>query len=206
MLFRSHTFNQTDRINQIIATPNPGVRAEKIETEIDALLRERHRVHPEDSSAIGTFNVQERFEEAEALFAGIAAFSWLVAIGTIIAGVIGVGNIMLIVVKDRTREIGIRKSVGATPWSIVAMVVQEALLITVVAGYVGLVVGLLLLEAIGAVMEQNTGGGGFFVNPEIDFSIAVIAMGILVFSGAAAALMPALRAARVDPVTALRDE
>jgi putative ABC transport system permease protein len=201
-----YTFNQADRISQIIVTPHPGFRAEAIEKQVDALLRQRHRVHPDDPAPIGTFNVQERFEEVEALFSGITVFSWLVATGTIIAGVIGVGNIMLIVVNDRTVEIGIRKSVGATPLSIVAMIIQESLLITGVAGYFGLVVGVFLLEGVGAVLEQATGGEGFFVNPEIDFNTALIAMSVLMFAGALAALLPASRAAQIDPVLALRDQ
>ncbi len=201
-----YTFNQLDSIHQLLLTPIAGVRAEVIEQQVDKLLRERHRIHPDDPAPIATFNVQERFEEMQSLFTGMAAFSWLVAIGTILAGVIGVGNIMLIVVKERTKEIGIRKALGATPASIVSMIVQEALVITGVAGYFGLVFGVFMLEGIGAILEQVSDGGGFFENPEISFTTATIAIGFLVIAGALAAMMPASRAAKVDPILALQEE
>jgi len=201
-----YTFNQLDRIDQLLLTPVEGVRAEVVEQRVEALLKERHRVHPDDPSPIATFNVQERFEMFQALFTGIAAFSWLVAVGTILAGVIGVGNIMLIVVKDRTREIGIRKAVGATPLSIMTMIVQESLVITGFAGYAGLVAGVFALEGIAAVLEQATDGGGFFAHPEINFATALSAVAVLIIAGTLAALMPASRAARVDPVEALQDQ
>jgi putative ABC transport system permease protein len=200
-----YTFNQVDRIGQLLLTPIAGVRAEVVERRVEALLKERHRIHPDDPSPIATFNVEERFERFQSLFTGITAFSWLVAVGTILAGVIGVGNIMLIVVNDRTREIGIRKAVGATPVSIVTMIVQESLVITGIAGYFGLVVGVFMLEGIGVVLEQSTDGGGFFTHPEINFETALIAMAVLVVTGALASLLPASKAASVDPVWALQD-
>ena len=201
-----YTFNQQDRIDQLLLTPVTGVRAEVIEQQVDMLLRERHQVHPNDPAPIATFNVQQRFENMQSLFAGMAAFSWLVAVGTIIAGVIGVGNIMLIVVKERTREIGIRKALGATPRSIVAMIVQESLVITGVAGYFGLVVGVFMLEGIGALLERATDGNGFFSNPEISFTTALLAIALLIVAGACASMMPASKAAKVDPVWALQEE
>jgi len=201
-----YTFNQQDRIGRLIVTPESGGRAEVIEQRVKALLKERHRVHPQDPAPIATFNIQQRFERMQALFTGIAVFSWLVAVGTIIAGVIGVGNIMLIVVKERTKEIGIRKALGATPASIVAMIVQESLVITAVAGYGGLVVGVFLLEGIGAVLEGVTNGGGFFSHPEISFETAMTAIAVLIAAGVGAALLPASKAARIDPVLALQQE
>ena len=128
------------------------------------------------------------------------------AIGTIISGVIGVGNIMLIVVKERTREIGIRKALGATPASIVGMIVQESLVLTAVSGYFGLVVGVFSLQGVAFLLEKNSGGGGFFSSPEISFDTAVIAILVLVVAGALAALLPASKAAGIDPVRALQDE
>lgn len=201
-----YTFNQLDRIGQLIVTPKPGVRAEVVEQRVKVLLKERHRVHPDDPAPISTFNLQQRFERFQALFTGIAAFSWLVAVGTILAGVIGVGNIMLIVVKERTKEIGIRKALGATPVSIVTMIVQESLVITGVAGYFGLVVGVFFLEGIGAVLEKVSDGNGFFTRPEISFETAAIAIVVLIVAGALASLLPASKAAKVDPVWALQEQ
>jgi len=130
----------------------------------------------------------------------------VVAIGTIMAGAIGVGNIMLIVVKERTREIGLRKALGATPASITGMIVQEAVFITTVAGYFGLVIGVLILEGIAKLLEAGGGKAGFFGKPEVDFATAFTALVVLVISGLLASLMPAAKAAGVNPIIALQDE
>ena len=126
---------------------------------------------------------------------------WVVGIGTIFAGVIGVGNIMLISVKERTVEIGVRKALGATPWSIVSMVLQEALFITSVSGYAGLVAGAGVVELVSKYLPEND----YFNHPEVDFSVALVAVGVLILAGVLAGLAPALRAARVQPVVAMRE-
>lgn len=122
------------------------------------------------------------------------------------AGAIGVGNIMLIVVKERTREIGLRKALGATPSSITGMIVQESIFITTVAGYMGLVIGVLLLEGIGKLLDAAGGQAGFFGKPEVDFATALSALVVLVVSGLLASLLPAAKAASVNPIVALQDE
>ena len=137
---------------------------------------------------------------------GVLGFSWMVAIGTIIAGVIGVGNIMLVVVKERTREIGLRKAMGATPRNISLMIIHESLVITCIAGYAGLAVGVLLLEGIRALLVKLGQGEGLFASPYIDINIALMALGVLVVTGVLAALLPAAKAASVNPITALQDE
>jgi putative ABC transport system permease protein len=129
-----------------------------------------------------------------------------VAIGTIFAGAVGVGNIMLIVVKERTREIGLRKALGATPASIVGMIMQESLFITAVAGYSGLVVGAALLELVASALNASGGKAGFFGAPELEFKAAIVALTVLVISGVLASLMPAAKAAAVNPIVALQDE
>ena len=119
---------------------------------------------------------------------------------------VGVGNIMLIIVKERTKEIGIRKSVGAKPLSIITMIILEALVISGVAGYLGLVSGVALIEGVALVMQQFGMQSDFFANPEIDFGVAISAIIVLILSGAAAGLFPGIVAARVNPVLALRDD
>ena len=151
-------------------------------------------------------NVEEEFREMQGVFRGISGFSWFVAIGTIIAGMVGVANIMLIIVKERTKEIGIRKSVGAKPRSIIGMIVLEASVITGVAGYAGLMGGVALIEGVAFAMQQFDMQSEFFANPEIDFQVAISAIGVLVLSGVLAGLIPGIKAARVNPVLALRDE
>lgn len=201
-----YVFGQRDHIGSLVITGKSGVRMDAVEREVKRILKKRHRVHPDDPAPISSFNVQNRYEKFQALFTGIASFGWVVAIGTIISGVIGVGNIMLIVVKERTREIGIRKALGATPASIVGMIVQESLVLTAVSGYFGLVVGVFSLQGVAFLLEKNSGGGGFFSSPEISFDTAVIAILVLVVAGALAALLPASKAAGIDPVRALQDE
>jgi putative ABC transport system permease protein len=129
-----------------------------------------------------------------------------VAIGTIIAGVIGVGNIMLIVVKERTREIGLRKALGATPTNISLMIMHESLVITLFAGYTGLVAGVAVLEVVKAVLINMGKSNGMFASPFIDIGTALLALAVLVIAGALAALLPALKAASVNPILALQDE
>src|SRR5512138_3238945 len=133
---------------------------------------------------------------------GIRLFIWIIGIGTIIAGIVGVSNIMMISVKERTKEIGIRKAVGATPFSIITLVIREAVVITGFAGYIGLVLGIGVLE----IVSRNLPASDFFRNPEANFSIAVWATLLLITAGVLAGLFPARRAAGIKPVEALKDE
>jgi putative ABC transport system permease protein len=199
------TFNQPG-IGSFVVLPKEGVHAKVAEEQVKALLAQRKKVSPDDKGVFGSFNMQEQFEKVGGLLTGINIFSWVVAIGTIFAGAIGVGNIMLIVVKERTREIGLRKALGATPASIVWMIMQEALFITVLAGYVGLALGTFLIEGIANLLNSSGGGGRFFTNPQVDFSTALIALTVLVIAGLLASLMPAAKAAAVNPIVALQDE
>lgn len=200
------SFNQMGWIGSFGAIPKPGIHAAVIEKKIKALLYARKKVDPKDEGVLGSFNLQTEFQKVYDLFTGINVFSWVVAIGTIMAGAIGVGNIMLIVVKERTREIGLRKALGATPGSIIAMIVQESVFITAVAGYVGLVFAVLVLEGVNKVMMATGSNEGIFRNPEVDFKTAISALIILIISGLLAALMPAAKAASVNPIVALQDE
>lgn len=200
------TFNLANRIDWFGFIPAAGATPTETEDAVKEVFRSRHHISPEDRQALQSFNVEREFREMQSIFTGIAGFSWFVAIGTIIAGMVGVANIMMIIVKERTREIGIRKSVGAKPLSIVGMIILEALVISGVAGYVGLVSGVLLIEGVALAMEQLGAQSEFFAHPEIDFSVAISAIVALVFSGIIAGLFPGLMAARINPIHALRDE
>ena len=199
-------FNQLDSFQVIFFSPKPGFSAFDMERDVKKLLYERKKIHPDDTGVIGGFNMEQNYEMNRGLVTGILGFSWMVAIGTIIAGVIGVGNIMLVVVKERTREIGLRKALGATPATISLMIIHESLVITLIAGYAGLVAGVLLLEGIRALLIKLGQGEGMFASPYIDINIAVMALAVLVVTGVLAALLPALKAASVNPITALQDE
>ncbi len=201
-----HTFNQLGWIGSMVVIPKPGIHAAVAEEEVKRFLFERNKVSPQDFGVLGSFNLQDEFDKINGLFTGITIFSWAVAIGTIMAGALGVGNIMLIVVKERTREIGLRKALGATPGSIIAMIVQESIFITAVAGYLGLVAGVFLLEGVNKILQATGGQDGMFRNPEVDFNTALLALAVLIISGIIASLLPAAKAASVNPIVALQDE
>jgi len=169
-----------------------------------ALLKERHKIAPDDARAIGHWNMGKEFLKLNGLFTGIEMLVWFVGIGTLMAGIIGVSNIMLIVVKERTREIGVRRAIGAPPSTIVSQLILESVTLTSIAGYAGLVAGIGLLELV----SQNlpTGGGMMFLHPGVDLMVALKALGILIFSGALAGFIPAQRALEISPVEALRTE
>ncbi|PKP49025.1 MAG: ABC transporter permease [Bacteroidetes bacterium HGW-Bacteroidetes-11] len=196
-------FSGDNRINTIAITVGKASveESKQIEKEVRTKLATLHKFDPEDPRAIFTWNSLEEFQKFTRLFAGIRLFIWIIGFGTIIAGIVGVSNIMMIVVKDRTKEIGIRKAMGATPWSIVSLILQEAVLITSFAGYFGLVLGVVILETVGSKIESQ-----FFSQPSVDLKVAIYALILLVFSGALAGFIPARRAAAIKPIEALRDE
>jgi len=162
-----------------------------------------HKFDPEDQRAVFVWNNLEQFRKFMQLFASIRLFIWIIGIGTIIAGVVGVSNIMMIVVKERTQEIGIRKAMGATPWSVINLILLESVLITSFAGYIGLVMGVGLLELISPMFET---ADAFFKNPSVDIRVALGATLVMVVSGMLAGFVPARKAAAIRPIEALRYE
>jgi len=201
-----YSFNQIGTVGSFVIVPKPGLQSSQAESEVKNYLAQINKVSPDDKGVFGSFNLQEEHDKVQGLFTGIKFFSWMVAVGTIFAGAVGVGNIMLIVVKERTREIGLRKALGATPASIVSMIVQESVFITAVAGYSGLVVGSLLIGGMAKMLEASGGRAGFFGTPEVEFKTAIVALAVLLVSGLLASLMPAAKAAAVNPIVALQDE
>ncbi len=196
-------FNWGNKIGWFAITSRADVPASVTEDKVRAILQARHRIHPDDKRAIGSWNTEKEFGKLMGLFDGIRILVWIVGIGTLLAGVIGVSNIMLIIVKERTKEIGIRRAIGASPLSIMSQIMMESVLLTSVAGYAGLVAGIGLLELINAAIN---GGEGMFRNPGVDIAIAVKALGILIFAGAMAGIIPAKKAVSISPVEALRNE
>jgi len=197
-------YNQKNRVGWFTLGVREGASAAGVEREVRRVLGERHRVSPRDEPAIGSFDAAEKYESMKALFRGIRTFVWLVGTLTLFSGVLGVSNILLIIVKERTREFGIRKALGATPGSIVRMVLKESVALTTLAGYARLVAGVATLEAVARVVERLKGAP--LRSPEIDLSAALIAAGVLVVAGAIAGIVPARHAARIAPVEALRAE
>lgn len=200
------TFNYGDRVGWYSVTAKDDISALFVEEKVKKLMRERHSVHPDDDRAIGSWNVEKEFKKMTGLFNGIRILIWIVGIGTLFAGIVGVSNIMLIVVKERTREIGIQRAIGASPANIITQIITEAVFLTTLSGYVGLTIGVGILELINRALQNAGGDGEFFKNPEIDFTMAVTALLILIVSGAFAGLIPARKAVSVKPIDALRYE
>ena len=195
--------NQPNQVNMFMCAMAAPHSARDFEPQLISFLKERHRIHPDDPRGFWCDNLEEQFMEVSNLFTGIKLLIWFVGIGSLLFGILGVGNIMLIVVKDRTKEIGIRKALGATPWSIISLILMESAFITTVAGYLGLVFSI----GVVALMKAAVGEGvNMFKNPEIDLSVAIGATLILIISGTLTGLIPALQAASVNPVDALKDE
>lgn len=197
-------FNGADRVNMMMFTVgDKGVdETKELVEKVTTLLAERERFDPGDPQAIRVRNNLENFQQFQKIFQIIETIVAAIGALALVIGVVLVWNIMLISVKERTREIGIRKALGAMPRTIVGTILQESLFLTVVSGYLGLVAGVGLLELMAKVIPKND----FFANPEIDFTVALLANGVLVIAGALAGFFPALAAARVSPVVAMRDE
>lgn len=175
--------------------------SKNITDAIEADLKEKHIIAPDDIAAVRVNNTLEEAQKIYGLIDTIKLVFWFIGIFTIIAGVVGVGNIMIIIVKERTKEIGIRKALGAVPSSIIGMILQEAIFVTMFSGLFGLILGLSVLELIGPQIDSD-----FIKHPQVHFSTAITTVFILVAAGALAGFLPAYRAAKIKPIVALRDE
>jgi putative ABC transport system permease protein len=179
-----------------------------VEADVRAILKARHRIHPDDERALGGFNREKEFRKLSNLFLAIRSLSWFVGVLTLLAGAIGVSNIMMIAVAERTREIGIRKAIGATPMSIMSQIVMESTVLTALAGYLAVVAGVGVLEIVARIVESLPKGAqpSMFAAPEIELGKALLAAGVLTVAGALAGLAPARAAVAVRPVEALAHE
>jgi len=200
------TYNYGDVVGYYSITSQEDVPVSVVEEKAKALLRQRHTIHPDDERAVGSFNLENEFQKMTNLFAGIRGLIWIVGIGTLLAGVIGVSNIMLIIVKERTREIGIQRAIGATPWTVISQVIMESLILTTIAGYIGLVLGVGVVEGVNYMLLTSGAEDSMFTNPEVNFSAAIQALEVLVVAGILAGVIPAYKAVSMKPIDALRNE
>ncbi|WP_299113669.1 ABC transporter permease [uncultured Winogradskyella sp.] len=191
----SFTVKMSENFDEAVAL------SKNVTDAIEADLKEKHIISPDDTAAVRVNNTLEEAQKIYSLIDTIKAVFWFIGIGTIIAGVVGVGNIMIIIVKERTKEIGIRKALGAVPSSIIGMILQEAIFVTMFSGLFGLIAGLALLEIVGPQVDSP-----FIKFPQVDFGTAITTVFILVAAGAFAGFLPAYRAAKIKPIVALRDE
>ncbi len=195
----------TDEIDQMIVVYDKNMSYDQsliLEKELESYIKKKKFISPEDNRGIYISNTGEGQENTRQFSSVLNIIISFIGIGTLIAGIIGISNIMVFVVKERTKEIGIRKAIGASPKSIIAMILQESIFITIISGYSGLLTAFLILNLIGdSLMEKY-----FISAPYIDTSDAVWATIILIFFGALAGYLPARKAARIKPIIALRDK
>jgi putative ABC transport system permease protein len=191
----SYTLPKVENFDQAVA------QAISFKEDLRSHLQQTHTVAPEDTSAIQVWSALEEAKRYFSLIGNIKLFFWFVGICTIIAGVVGVSNIMLIVVKERTREIGIRKALGAKPWSIIFMILHEAIFVTAISGFAGLIFSMALLEIVGPYVKVD-----YVLNPSVNFNVALATVFVLILAGTVAGFFPAWRAAHIHTIEALRDE
>ncbi len=199
--------NNGDRFWFLCITGEDGYSCEKITDDVKTLLKAQNEISPTDPQAVGSFSIAKQAETFDKLFLGIDMLVWLVGMGTLLAGIIGVSNIMMVTVKERTKEIGVRRALGAKPFNIISQVMSESLVLTALAGLLGLTVGVFLLDVVNRVLESAPQKDGtFFSNPEINIQTAVAATAILLVSGLMAGLIPAWRAMQIKAIDAIREE
>ena len=193
-------------VGAIWLRPDVNINGFELEKKVVGLLKQRHIVAEEDKRAVKAFNMAEPAQMVNGMFAAINTIIWFVGLGTLSAGIVGISNIMIITVKERTKEIGIRKALGATPLSIVRTLITESILITTIAGYLGMVLGISILELVNFALKASGAQMDFFKEPGVDIQIACLAIALLVAVGVIAGLAPSLRAARIMPIEAMRAE
>jgi len=196
-------FNSMNTVHWYNLIAKPGVQVSEVERGVKKLMARKHKVDPTDENAFGSFNMQDMYQKMNLLFLAISSISWTVGIFSLLAGAIGIGNIMLVSIKERTKEIGVRRSLGATPRNITGQIMQEALTLILIAGYFGLLAGVGVLEGARAITGE---GSDFFKNPGVGIGTALVAFGVLVVSGLFAGFLPARRALAIKAVDALRAE
>ena len=199
-------YNYPNKVDHFSITGKPLYDVSDIEVKVKKILAKRHNLNPEDKGALGCDNVGEEFKKMNGLFLGIRGLIWLVGIGTLLAGVIGVSNIMLIIIKERTQEFGVKRALGATPLKIISTVVSESVFLTSIAGVTGMYLGIFIVEMVNKAIGNPESNDVMFRNPEVNFHIAVTALIILIIAGIFAGIIPAKRAVSIKPIEAIRTE
>ena len=197
-------YNTSNKVDWMMITANEGTDIEQMESDVLLTLKGLHKVHPEDERAFGSVNLAKQIGKVTGFLTGMQFLTWFVGIATLIAGVFAIGNILLITVKERTKEIGIRRALGATPKSIRQQIVLESVFLTTIAGMLGIIFGAFVLFLIDMAFGQ--GEDAALVNPTVDIPIILIAFVTLIVLGTAIGLIPAHMATVVKPIEALREE
>ena len=201
----SQAFNRGEDVGWMAITAHDGYSISQLKQKIINTMKEKHKIHPEDNRAIGYFDLYEQYNRVESLFGAMGFIAYFVGVLVLLSGIIGVSNIMLIVVKERTKEIGIRRALGEDPWSIKKQILLESIFLTIISGMAGIVMGALFIYGVNALLDAN-GPVDMFLNPSVSLGVVTIALFILIISGLLAGFIPAQSAIRVKPIDALRTE
>ena len=199
-------FNFGDRVGWMALTAKDDASITDLKPGIMAFMKERHTIHPDDERAVGNFDLFQEFKKVQDLFMVLKFIAYFVGTLVLLSGIIGISNIMLIVVKERTNEIGIRRALGATPGAIRSQILLEAIFLTIIAGMFGIAVATGILGILNMILATMPSEGMMFINPSVDLTVVFIALLILVGSGLLAGFIPAQTAINVKPVDALRTE
>jgi len=202
----SQAFNMGDTVGWMAITANDETSITELKSRVFDVIKSRHSIHPDDERAIGSFDLYEEFSKINGLFIALKAVAYFVGILVLLSGIIGISNIMLIVVKERTNEIGIRRALGATPWSIRGQILMESIFLTIISGMAGIALATGVIALVNNQLNGMDTSEMMFANPSVDLRVVFTALSILIISGLLAGLIPAQNAIKVKPVDALRTE
>ncbi|MDC7999420.1 ABC transporter permease [Aequorivita todarodis] len=202
----SQAFNMGDIVGWMAITAQDDFSITELKSQIFDVIKTRHTINPNDDRAVGNFDLYQEYNKINGLFTALNFVAYFVGILVLLSGIIGISNIMLIVVKERTKEIGIRRALGATPWSIRAQILLESIFLTIVSGMAGIILASAVLWLVNYQLSTMDTSEMMFINPSVNIGVVFIALTILIVSGLLAGLIPAQNAIKVRPVEALRTE
>ena len=202
----SQAFNMGETVGWMAITANDEASITELKSQILDIIKTNHSIHPEDDRAVGNFDLAEEYSKITGLFVALKAVAYFVGILVLLSGIIGISNIMLIVVKERTNEIGIRRALGATPWAIRGQILMESIFLTIISGMAGIALATGLIVLINNQLDGMDTSEMMFTNPSVDLGVVITALTILIISGLLAGLIPAQNAIKIQPVDALRTE
>lgn len=199
-------YNCGEEVHMIMVVAKEGQRMDPLSAQVKSLIKSRHSISPTDEFALQTVSLEKIFHRFRLLFLGINVLIWIVGMGTLLAGVVGVSNIIMVTVRERTKEIGVRRALGARPVTIVMQIIKESMVLTVLAGFFGLAAGVWVMDFVDKFILSQMTGSLSFQNPQIDFASAVLAAVVILVSGVLAGILPAIRALQIKAIDAIREE